>query len=111
MHNIEIETFLNGLVFIYVMVRHADHFASSDGRLALIAFLLLVFGANALLMLDRFAVLESIARASGIALLMGAGVYVLAIWNVRQRRRKAAKAAAPIVTAADRPAAPPGPAP
>ncbi len=78
---------------------------------SLIAFLLLVFGANALLMLDRFAVLESIARASGIALLMGAGVYVLAIWNARQRRRKAAEAAAPIVTAADRPAAPPGPAP
>lgn len=36
MQNSEIETFLNSLVFIYVMVRHADHLGSPAGRLALV---------------------------------------------------------------------------
>lgn len=88
MQNSEIETFLNSLVFIYVMVRHADHLGSPAGRLALVAFLLLVFGVNAILMLDRFAVLEAVVRASGIAVLMGAGVFFLANWNARRNRRR-----------------------
>lgn len=92
MQNADIQLLLNSLLFVFLMVRLADHFVgSASGRVSLIGLLTVVFGANAVLMLDRFTPAEAALRAFGCAMLFGGGVLVVAACNAWQRARKQQK--------------------
>lgn len=113
MKNFDIQFFFNSIVFIFVMTRHADFLASAGGRLQLIGFLVIVFGLNAALNLDRFSLAEAVLRATGNAAIIAACVFGLAFYNGRRRAKEDAERSSGDAgaTAADRPAAPPGRAP
>lgn len=113
MNNFDIQFVLNSFTFVVIMVSHADRFASKAGRLPLIGFLTVVFASNAVLNLDRFAPFEAVLRALGNAAVIAVCTFALARYNAWRRAKKAqaASGGATSATAADTPAAPPGPAP
>ncbi|MDH0867457.1 hypothetical protein [Mitsuaria sp. GD03876] len=113
MNNFDIQFGLNSVTFVVIMVSHADRFASRAGRLSLIGFLAVVFASNAVLNLDRFAPWEAIVRGAGNAAVVAVCTLALARYNEWRRMKKASAAprGATSATAADTPAAPPGPAP
>jgi hypothetical protein len=109
----DFQIFLNSGPVIFIMVRYAEQFAAKEGRLQLIGFLTAVLVGNALFNMERFSPFEAVLRALGCSAMLFVCIFGLARYNARRRERKAAAKPGSVssVTAADRPAAPPGPAP